>query len=464
MKIFNIKYYFLLIVLISSCTKFVEIDPPRTALERSTVFANQETAEAAVRGLYFTLNGGSTWSSFTGGGGSITFLTALSADETVTTSSGVSFDVFKNNTLLSTTLSLSTLWNKMYETIYKANAVIEGVNNSEELSSALKSKFEGEAKVIRAFCHFYLANLFGDIALVLTTDYRANNIAGRTAVADIYEQVITDLKEAQTLLLPSYNTGSIERVRIDWGAATALLARAYLYKGDWANAEIQATNCINAGPYSLQSNLDNVFLKGSSEAIWQLSNDKNNSGDAIAFITQKYVILRQELLNGFESGDKRRVNWIKGITNTTNYCTNKHKVATSSPITEYQMVFRLAEQYLIRAEARIQQPGKIADGIADLNVLRARARATATAEVPNPLPAFSATLSKEDALAAVEQERRIELFTEWGHRWFDLKRTGRVDAVIGALKSSWTSTAALYPLPQNQLLNSNMEQNPGYDE
>ncbi|MCK9305170.1 MAG: RagB/SusD family nutrient uptake outer membrane protein [Bacteroidales bacterium] len=464
MKILNTKYFCLLAVLISSCTKFVEIDPPRTALERSTVFANQETAEAAVRGLYYTLNGGSTWTSFAGGIGSITFLSSLSADETETRSSNTNLDVFKNNTLLSTSINVRDLWKQMYETIYKANAVIEGVNNSEGLSSTLKNQFEGEAKVIRAFCHFYLANLFGDVALILTTDYRVNNVAGRTAVADIYEQVITDLKDAQTLLQPSYNTGTIERVRIDWGAATALLARAYLYKGDWPNAEIQATACINAGPYNLQTNLDNVFLKGSSEAVWQLSNDKNNSGDAIAFISKTYVALRQELLNSFEAGDKRRINWVKGITNTTNYITNKHKVASSSPITEYQMVFRLAEQYLIRAEARIQQTGKIADGIADLNVLRARARATATTEVPNPLPALSTTLSKEAALAAVEQERRIELFTEWGHRWLDLKRTGRVNAVIGALKPSWTSTAALYPLPQDQLLNSNMEQNPGYDE
>ncbi|MDD2426101.1 MAG: RagB/SusD family nutrient uptake outer membrane protein [Bacteroidales bacterium] len=368
MKILNTKYFCLLAVLISSCTKFVEIDPPRTALERSTVFANQETAEAAVRGLYYTLNGGSTWTSFAGGIGSITFLSSLSADETETRSSNTNLDVFKNNTLLSTSINVRDLWKQMYETIYKANAVIEGVNNSEGLSSTLKNQFEGEAKVIRAFCHFYLANLFGDVALILTTDYRVNNVAGRTAVADIYEQVITDLKDAQTLLQPSYNTGTIERVRIDWGAATALLARAYLYKGDWPNAEIQATACINAGPYNLQTNLDNVFLKGSSEAVWQLSNDKNNSGDAIAFISKTYVALRQELLNSFEAGDKRRINWVKGITNTTNYITYKHKAYSSSPITEYQMVFRLAEQYLIRAEARIQQSGKIADGITDLNV------------------------------------------------------------------------------------------------
>ncbi|MDD3990341.1 MAG: hypothetical protein PHP30_09650, partial [Bacteroidales bacterium] len=102
MKILNTKYFCLLAVLISSCTKFVEIDPPRTALERSTVFANQETAEAAVRGLYYTLNGGSTWTSFAGGIGSITFLSSLSADETETRSSNTNLDVFKNNTLLST--------------------------------------------------------------------------------------------------------------------------------------------------------------------------------------------------------------------------------------------------------------------------------------------------------------------------------------------------------------------------
>ncbi len=463
MKIFKIKYYILLLLLVSSCSKFVEIDPPRTELERTTVFANQETAEAAVRGLYYTLTGGSTWSSFTGGIKSITFLSALSADETVNTSSGTSYSLFNNNTLLSTNINIRDLWGKMYETIYKTNAVIEGVNNSTELSLELKQQFEGEARVVRAFCHFYLANLFGDVALLLSTDYRVNNVAERTPVADVYEQVITDLTEAQNLLEPGYNTGSIERVRIDWGAATALLARVYLYTGDWVNAEIQASNCINAGPYTLPD-LDNVFLKESTEAIWQLSNDQNNSGDAIAFITKNYVVLRQELLNSFEAGDMRRVNWVNEITGTTNYITYKHKAASSSPITEYQMVFRLAEQYLIRAEARIQQTGKIADGIADLNVLRERARADATTEVPDPLPALSTTLSKADALAAVEQERRIELFTEWGHRWLDLKRTGRVDAVIGALKSSWTSTAALYPLPQNQLLNSNMEQNPGYDE
>lgn len=464
----HITFYkpIILFLLISSCSKFVEIEPPRTALERSTVFANEETAESAVRGMYFTLTGGSSWSSFTSGVSSITFLTALSADETINvTGSGNAFDLFNNNNLNSSLLQLSTLWNKMYETIYKANAVIEGVSNSVALSSVSKNKYEGEAKVIRAFCHFYLANLFGDVALVLSTDYKINNSAERISVNSIYEYVKKDLVEAQQLLQGSFKTGNIERVRVDWGVATALLARIYLYLGDWPNAEIQATNCINAGPYTLLTNLDNVFLKGSREAIWQLSNDKNNTGDATAFNKKTNVILRQNLIDRFETGDKRKTSWLASITEGANvfYYPFKYKAYTTSPITEYLMVLRLSEQYLIRAEARVQQAGKVAAGIADLNILRDRSRISVSPEYPNPLPPLPTSLSKEQALIAIEQERCVEFFTEWGHRWLDLKRTGKINATLGLVKPGWASTSALYPIPRNQLLNSGMVQNPGYD-
>jgi len=83
-------------------------------------------------------------------------------------------------------------------------------------------------------------------------------------------------------------------------------------------------------------------------------------------------------------------------------------------------------------------------------VLRDRARATPTASNPNPLPPLSTTLSKENALLAVEQERKVELFSEWGHRWFDLKRTGRANSVLGIIKPLWQSTDILYPLPLSE--------------
>ncbi len=120
--------------------------------------------------------------------------------------------------------------------------------------------------------------------------------------------------------------------------------------------------------------------------------------------------------------DKRLANWTgfrKLSSGATVYFPYKYKVRTntSGALTEYSMVMRLAEQFLIRAEARIQQD-KLDDGRADLDSVRIRAGLL-------PLPV---NLDKDALLLAVEQERKVELFVEWGHRWFDLKRTGRADA------------------------------------
>ena len=123
----------------------------------------------------------------------------------------------------------------------------------------------------------------------------------------------------------------------------------------------------------------------------------------------------------------------------------------------------MAEQYLIRAEARINQDN-IQKGIEDLNVLRNRARAVATVEVPDPIPPLKSNLSKSDALLAVEKERRLEFFAEWGHRWLDLKRTNRANDILSIVKAiNWQSTDVLYPIPSTEIINNkNLKQNEGY--
>jgi hypothetical protein len=136
----------------------------------------------------------------------------------------------------------------------------------------------------------------------------------------------------------------------------------------------------------------------------------------------------------------------------TYYYPYKYKIVSNATISEYSMVLRLAEQYLIRAEARVQN--NLPGAIGDLNVLRARAS----------LPALSTTLSPAQVTTAIEHERQVELFTEFGHRWLDLKRTGRADAVLGQLKgANWQPTDVLYPLPLTEIqTNQNLTQNPGY--
>jgi hypothetical protein len=76
----------------------------------------------------------------------------------------------------------------------------------------------------------------------------------------------------------------------------------------------------------------------------------------------------------------------------------------------------------------------------------------------------TAANTQSSLLLVIEQERRIEFFAEWGHRWLDLKRTNRADPILGALKpATWQPTDVLWPIPQDQInLNPSLTQNPGY--
>ncbi|KAH0536075.1 hypothetical protein FGG08_007024 [Glutinoglossum americanum] len=305
----------------------------------------------------------------------------------------------------------------------------------------------------------------------------ANSSLIRSPKVQVLEQVISDLKDAQSMLsmnyidgkLQAYSGGSIERLRPTFWAATALLARAYLYKSDYVGAEAQANSLINNGTVYKFASLDSVFLKNSTEAIWQLQpvNAGHNTEDAWVMVlpstgpTTSYpVYLNQNLLSAFEPNDKRKVKWVNSVTSgiiTYSY-PYKYKSATlNASITEYLMVLRLAEQYLIRAEARAQQ-GNTSGALSDLNAIRARAT----------LDPF-VTTDKATLLAAILHERQVELFTEWGHRWLDLKRFGAIDAVMSivtpqkANNAPWQSYQQLYPVPvADILLDPNLSQNDKY--
>src|SRR5690606_23546179 len=125
-------------------------------------------------------------------------------------------------------------------------------------------------------CHFYLLNLFGDVPLVLSSDYRVNAKLPRSNSSDVYSQIVADLKAAQELLPNDYEFSNNERTRPNRLAATALLARVYLYWGDWVNSESESTKILDQGLVSLNEDLSQVFLKNSKEAIWQLSSDYDN--------------------------------------------------------------------------------------------------------------------------------------------------------------------------------------------
>jgi hypothetical protein len=249
------------------------------------------------------------------------------------------------------------------------------------------------------------------------------------------------------------------------------LARVDLYLKNWSDAEAQASSIIsNTTNFNLNPDLNQVFFANNPEAIlqWKLNTTHSpyNATSEGNFIIPNSntiypeVYIRNELLNAFEVGDLRKAAWTDSTTyaGTVYYYPYKYKIGPAQripngPATEYYMVLRLAEQYLIRAEARAYQ-NNIDGGAADVNLLRTRAS----------LPNISVS-TQSDLLAAIAHERRIELFAEWGNRWFDLKRNGFADSVLAPIKPLWQSYQQLYPIPAaERQLNPNLSQNPGYTQ
>lgn len=482
LKLMKAINYILLIVLLSSvisCKKFVDIGDPKAELAQGSVFASDGSATAAMVGIYADMNALNYYFANV----LTTFMGGMGADEFTYAAAFAEFDEWKNNNVLPTNRFVGQLWSQPYDYNYRANAVIEGVTASTTLSADVKTRLLGEAKFLRAFLHFYLVNTFGDIPLILDTDVLKNTNLPRTPTPEVYKAIIVDLVAAKGLLSPDYpETGA--RTRPNKGAATLLLARAYLYTGNYAQAEIEAGEVIVDPNYSLlQGNaMNGTFLANSREAIWQLqvvntlANRNTWEGftmtpaNATAPVPSAFYRLTKGtggLVDAFETGDLRRTNWTRTYNTTatppvTHTFPYKYKVRTGTPVTEYSMVMRFAEAYLIRAEARMQQ-NKLALGKEDLDVIRDRADLD-----PLPQPADIPA-----GMRRVEQERRVELFAEWGHRWFDLKRwksiTGdatktRADDILPLTKTNWKSTAILMPIPFDaRSTNRNLTPNPGYN-
>lgn len=471
-KIYQNHKCFLLLSIITaavnltSCKKYVDIDLPIDQLTTTAVFTDSASAENAVVGLYSQqVKISNTANGFLYG--NVSLFPALSADEVTRTSASAEYDQFQNNNILSNSTLNANNWNDAYNIIYQANLILGSLPKSNTLSPALVRRLTGEAKFFRAINYFYLSNEYGAVPLATGTDYRVNSMLSKSDTITVYNQIINDLKDAQALLpvVPSAT-----RVRATSVVATALLARVYLYLRDYAGAVEQSSAILNPGTYGL-STLDNTFLYNSTETIFQfMAPSVNNSlfltGEALVFLptlstTRPNYILSTQLLNAFEPGDQRKIKWLntRVVAGISYIYPFKYKIRSLSAgtKTEYNIVFRSAEQYLIRAEALAEQ-NKLSAAITDLDKVRSRAGVLKIADT-NP------NISRPDLLTMIYHERQIEFFTEWGHRWFDLKRTGRINFVLGVVKgTAWQPTDALYPIPAGDILSApNLVQNPGYN-
>ena len=446
----------------SSCKRLIEIPPnPPTSITQAQQFADSSTIMTAIAALYSYPSNGTN--GFTFNDGLLSPYTGISSDEMGTSQTDPDYKAFFAANLTALNYTNSSLWSDPYIALYPVNASLEGIAASPGASAVLKQQLTGELKVLRALYHFVLVNLYGPIPVITTSNYKINSKLGRSSVDSVYAQIIQDLTEAKAALPTTYPSAG--RARPNKYTVQAFLSKVYLYRQQWQAAYDEASAVIGANVYYLEPDLNKVFLDGSTEAIWQLPasdgyNMTREAGNYIPYAgTLPRFFLSQQLQAAFESGDQRFQQWVSsstiddGTSTQTYYFPYKYKQLQPGTPMEDFMVFRLADIYLIRAEASAHL-GHTQDALDDLDQVRSRAGLAGSTASP---------ASQDDVIAAILHERQTELFTEWGNRWFDLKRTGTVDAVLAPLKPGWQSTDALYPIPQTQLdANIALKQNPGY--
>lgn len=456
-KIKRLVFFLGIIMLLSSCEKFVEVGLPEGQLSSTSVFQDASTANAAVSQLYINLR---TEGMVAGNSGGLSNLLANYADEIVNYGIDGNTEKYYYNNINPTDYSLSYLWNSCYNIIYNANSIIEGLENATSIAAQDKVSLQAEALFVRAYVHFYLVNLFGPVPYITTTNYQTNTTVKRSSAELINASIIADLKKAKLGLQLAYS--SPDRIRPNRALIAAMLARVYLYNENWLAAEKEANYVLDStNLYSLENDLDKVFLKNSTGTIWQLkpASEGENTLEAYNFIFTSgpppQGAINNILLNAFETGDQRKIKWLGKVTNGSGvwYFPFKYKQnARTGTSLEYSILFRLEEQYLIRSEARTMQQN-LSGAKDDINLIRNRAGLANTSANSEP-----------NLLTEILQERRVELFSELGHRFFDLKRSGQINMALSGIKSGWNATDILWPIPENELiLNPNLKpQNPGY--
>jgi starch-binding outer membrane protein, SusD/RagB family len=362
---------------------------------------------------------------------------------------------FDANNVRPDNTQLISVYSGIYRTINSANQVIAAAATITDplLSKTLRKQYKGEAYFIRALSYFDLSRVWGGMPLItLPTLSSLDNIdIERSSLDETRNQVLNDLNTADTLLTETTN-----RNRATLKTVYALKARLYLYMQDWTNAEIFATKLITDNNYELISPYNSFFannVKNTKESIFELAYSATDQNDHSNWWQPPVNSGRREwaptdelvsLLNTAGTGGNRNTMIARTAPPGNLWYGN---VYYRNPRVDPAFVIRIAEMYLIRAEARAHL-NKIPEGVLDLNAVRSRAGLT---------PSSAAT--SDALLTAVEQERRLE-FAQEPHRWFDLVRTGRAAAVLGVTdQNKW-----IMPIPINEIQASNghLAQNPGY--
>ncbi|CAN5810722.1 RagB/SusD family nutrient uptake outer membrane protein [soil metagenome] len=443
-------------LMLSSCKKILDVVSPNEVGD-NTIFTSVDGLRNARIGMYNTLQDRNYY------GGYFPLFTESYTDNGTTGG----YDVIDLNDLAARTVGTSNIYveqsyNAIYNTIYIANKIINNIDAVPGLEVEERDNTLAEAYFVRALAEFDLLRTWGEhwdktsvygISIVTTNDAPEQPVT-RSTVEESYQQIIDDLQQADGLfnsyLGNQYSSSS---------AAKALLARVYLYHGDMDEAADMVTAVIDDANFGLLDPDDFTKLytnKLTEESVFELVFDPQNIS---AFNAATYLrddalrsdvifIANEDLNTFFENRpDDLRSPLLDFVNNDVSIepdgRSQKYRGESTKENSAY--IIRLAEMYLIRAEAF----GRTTAGLADLNEIRTSRGMTALklSDVP----------TADDYATAILDERRAELNFE-GQRLSDLARTSNIETYLGA------GVNPIMPIPARETSATNdvVEQNPGY--
>lgn len=469
-----------LLLVFSSCEKAL-VEKPKSFLNPDQFFQSDDEARQAVNGAYTTayfMYGG------LGGAADLGYW-SLGTDIAVSTTTGTY--PFRDYTMSSSVIgSLETTWTYLYKGVANCNMVISGVTGNAHISEAASKEVLGQALFLRSLYYYLLTCYWGDVPMWLNA-LNVDEIGGpikRTPVDSVRRQMVKDLQVAAADLPPVWEGADLGRPS-KW-AAMMLMCRIYLWQKDWADAVSVAGEIIEnkGGKNHLLSDYGDIWGEANeynAEDIWELDFTQNTHPSKL---TDRYIPRQvdepvipgynltgfglltstPEFLATFEPGDLRKpwYDWHGNGTITTHYhyvlklTNNINELRTNSGLNS--IVYRMAEAYLIYAEAENELNGPTDAAYEKINTIRRRAG----------LPDLHG-LTQEQFREAIMNERKWELGFEFTRRW-DLNRWGKL---VEAVKSNATSNPEgaanvrpyhqLCPIPPTELsLNPALTQNPGY--
>lgn len=472
------------LVMLQPACKTTDIKP-QDSISSEVAFTTPDKINAAVIGVYDGLQSPDFLA-----GRSLIYSDVLGQDVAVAGASAFFYTIY-TNTMISTDPYALSEWNAGYAAIAKANRTMEGIQANLAVAGSSAKGYLAECEFGRALSYFTLVNHYAQpynftagathmgVPLILKSSdsFTSADLVPRASVSDVYKQIIADLKDAEANLPTAQDPAEVVE-RANKYAASALLARVYLYQGDYANAKAEADKVINSAVYSLNPNPGDCFALGNyqtSESIFSIANSNDDNPNTNNALPMHYnsqlkggradIVVSKTFLTlpGFTADDKRRGLMYSETINgqTLTYCGKYTDVSSRA---DWAPLIRYPEVLLTAAEAAVRVSGAV-DGtsLAELNQVRNRAIVSAA---PYKLSDFA---TATDFINAVLLERRIELAFE-GHRIGDILRNKQ--GVTGKQNfpdfspfadQPYGSEKLVFPIPSTDLkLNPNLVQNPGY--